>query len=273
MNKQVKDTGMVLKIGHLYPTLMSVAADRGNLFSIEKRCQWRGIATEVDQIFVKQTPDFTKYDLILFHGGADREMELASRDIQAKVPSLKEAVESNSVVLSVCAGYQLLGHYYKPFQGPELKGAGLLDLYTEGGGTRFMTHMALEFAVDLEQAENQGGKKVLVGYENHSGRTYLGPNAKPLGKVIAGWGNNGKDGFEGANYKYVFGTYLHGPVLPKNPWFTDLLIQLALERRYGKVELAPLDDATENAAHNAALKLAMEFKGTMSAIEATPWKR
>src|SRR5437764_5090827 len=273
MNEQVKNTGMVLRIGHLYPTLMSVAADRGNLFSIEKRCQWRGIATEVEQIFVKQTPDFTKYDLILFHGGADREMELASRDIQAKVPSLKEAVEANSVVLSVCAGFQLRGHCYKPFQGPELKGAGLLDLHTEGGGTRFMTHMALEFAVDLEQTTNQKGKQVLVGYENHSGRTYLGPNAKPLGKVLAGWGNNGKDGFEGANYKYVFGTYLHGPVLPKNPWFTDLLIQLALERRYGKVELTPLDDSTENAAHNNALNLAMQFKGTMSAIEATPWRK
>jgi CobQ-like glutamine amidotransferase family enzyme len=267
MMSEQEDTEMVLKIGHLYPTLMSVAADRGNLNSIQKRCKWRGIATEVEQIFVKQTPDFTKYDLILFHGGADREMELASHDIQAKAASLIEAAESNTVFLSVCAGFQLFGHYYKPFQGPELKGVGLLDFYTAGGGTRFMTHMALE--CDFEKT----GKKMLVGYENHSGRTYLGPKARPLGKVIAGWGNNGKDGFEGAVYKNVFGTYLHGPVLPKNPWFTDYLIQLALERRYGKVELAPLDDAIENAAHDAALKLAMQFKGTMSAIEATPWKR
>lgn len=263
----VNDTGMVLKIGHLYPTLMSVAADRGNLFVIEKRCKWRGIATEVEQIYVKQTPDFTKYDLILFHGGADREMEVASQDIQAKASSLREAAESNTVFLTVCAGYQLMGHYYKPFQGPELKGVGVLDLYTEGGGTRFMTHMALE--CDFEQT----GKQVLVGYENHSGRTYLGSKAQPLGKVLAGWGNNGKDGGEGAVYKRVFGTYLHGPVLPKNPWFTDLLIQLALERRYGKIELLPLNDATETAAHDAALKLAMEFKGTMSAIEATPWSK
>ena len=265
--ENVKDTGMVLKIGHLYPTLMSVAADRGNLFAIERRCKWRGIATEVELIFVKQTPDFTKYDLILFHGGADREMEVASQDIQDKAPSLLEATESNTVILSICAGYQLLGHYYKPFQGPELKGAGLLDLYTEGGNTRFMTHMALE--CDLLAPEI----KVLVGYENHSGRTYLGSKAKPLGKVRAGWGNNGKDGFEGAMYKNVFGTYLHGPLLPKNPWFTDFLIQRALERRYGKIELAPLNDSEENAAHTAALKLAMEFKGTMSAIEATPWRR
>ena len=117
------------------------------------------------------------------------------------------------------------------------------------------------------------GKKILVGYENHSGRTWLGDNVQPLGKVIVGWGNNGKDGFEGARYKQVYGTYLHGPLLPKNPWFTDYLIQRALERRYGKVELTPLNDAAENVAHETALKLAMEFKGTMSAIEATPWKR
>lgn len=267
MSKEVQSTGMVLKIGHLYPTLMSVAADRGNLYSIEKRCQWRGIATEVEQIFVRQTPDFTKYDLILFHGGADREMEIASKDIQAKAPSLREAAEANIVFLSICAGYQLLGNYYKPFQGPDLKGVGLLDLYTEGGGTRFMTHMALQCHFEETSAQ------VLVGYENHSGRTYLGSKAQPLGKVLAGWGNNGKDGFEGAVYKNVFGTYLHGPVLPKNPWFTDLLIQRSLERRYGKIELTALDDFTENTAHAAALKLAMEFKGTMSAIEATPWKR
>src|SRR5438874_7433682 len=135
MSNEVQDTGMILKIGHLYPTLMSVAADRGNLFAIQKRCQWRGIATEVEQIYVKQTPDFTQYDLILIHGAADREMELASRDLQFKAASLQEAAEANVVFLSVCAGFQLLGHYYKPFKGPELPGIGLLDFHTEGGGT------------------------------------------------------------------------------------------------------------------------------------------
>jgi CobQ-like glutamine amidotransferase family enzyme len=267
MTIQADQSKVVLKIGHLYPTLMSVAADRGNLFSIEKRCKWRGIATEIAPIYVKQTPDFTLYDLILFHGGADREMGIAAQDIQHKAASMREAAESNTVFLAVCAGYQLLGHSYKPFRGPELKGVGLLDLYTEGGSARFMTHMAMECAFE------QTGKQILVGYENHSGRTYLGSKVQPLGKVIAGWGNNGEDGSEGAIYRRVFGTYLHGPLLPKNPWFTDLLIQLALERRYGKVELAPLDDSTETAAHDAALKLAMEFKGTMSAMEATPWRR
>lgn len=265
--KPNNDTGMVLKIAYLYPTLMCVAADRGNLFSIERRCKWRGIATEVDPIYVKQTPDFTQYDMVLIHGAADREMEIAAADIQEKAPSLHEAAENNTVFLSVCAGYQLLGHYYKPSKGPELKGISLLDLYTEASNTRFMTHMALEcnFA--------QTGTKVLVGYENHSGRTFLGKNAQPLGKVLVGWGNNGKDGHEGATYKNVFGSYLHGPLLPKNPWFTDFLIQRALERRYGKVELAPLDDTIEDAAHDAALKLAMEFKGTMSAIEAASWSK
>lgn len=267
MSKQVQERGMMIKIGYLYPTLMSVAADRGNLFSIERRCQWRGIATEVESIYVKQTPDFTQYDLILIHGAADREMEVASKDIQEKAPSLREAAEAGTVFLSVCAGYQLLGHYYKPSSGPELKGASVLDLYTEGSNQRFMTHMALEMQM------NDGSRKTIVGYENHSGRTFLGANVQPLGKVLSGWGNNGKDGFEGAIYNNVFGTYLHGPVLPKNPWFTDMLIERALQRRYGKVTLAPLNDATEQAAHQAALNLAMKFKGTMSAIEATAWKR
>jgi CobQ-like glutamine amidotransferase family enzyme len=267
MSEPSKDTGMSLKICHLYPTLMSVAADRGNLFSIQKRCEWRGIKTEVELVYVKQTPDFTQYDLILIHGAADREMELASQDIQLKAASLREAAEANVVFLCVCAGFQLMGHYYQPSKGARLKGVGLLDLYTEGGSERFMTHMAMECAFSY------GGQHVLVGYENHSGRTYLGNGLEPLGKVQVGWGNNGKDGGEGAHYKNVFASYLHGPLLPKNPWFTDYLIKTALERRYGPVELSPLDDTIEQAAHDAALRLAMKFKGTMSAIEAATWRK
>lgn len=267
MNTPVKDTGMVLKICHLYPTLMSVAADRGNLFSIQKRCEWRGIKTEVDPVYVKQTPDFTRYDLILIHGAADREMELAARDIQYKAESLHAAAEADVTFLCVCAGFQLMGHYYQPSKGERLNGVGLLDLYTEGSSERFMTHMAMACKFDYK------GQNVLVGYENHSGRTYLGQSMEPLGKVLVGWGNNGQDGGEGAMYKNVFASYLHGPILPKNPWFTDYLITRALERRYGSVDLAPLDDTIENAAHQAALDLAMKFKGTMSAIEAATWKK
>lgn len=267
MHKPGQDTGLALKICHLYPTLMCVAADRGNLFSIQKRCEWRGIKTEVEPVYVKQTPDFTQYDLILIHGAADREMEVASHDIQLKAASLRAAAEANVVFLCVCAGFQLMGHYYQPVRGVALTGVGLLDLYTEGGNERFMTHMAME----CEFSYN--GQNVLVGYENHSGRTYLGEGMEPLGKVRAGWGNNGKDGGEGAHYKNVYASYLHGPLLPKNPWFTDYLIERALERRYGHVRLEPLDDTIENAAHAAALRLAMQFKGTMSAIEAATWKK
>jgi len=180
---------------------------------------------------------------------------------------LREAAEANVTFLCVCAGYQLMGHYYQPSRGERLNGVGILDLYTEGGSERFMTHMAMECKF------SHNGQNILVGYENHSGRTYLGNGLEPLGKVLVGWGNNGKDGGEGAYYKNVFASYLHGPLLPKNPWFTDYLIERALERRYGKVKLEPLDDTIEQAAHKAALDLAMKFKGTMSAIEAATWKK
>ena len=261
----VKD--MTLRICHVYPSLLSVAGDRGNLYSIQRRCAWRGIKTEVREIDVDEVIDFTQYDLLLSHGGADREMQLASRDLQKKGPALREAVEGGSAFLAVCAAYQLLGHEYKPFRGDPLPGIGLLDLRTEGGEERFMTHLAME-------CDFSGKKQVMVGYENHSGRTYLGSDAQPLGKVVAGWGNNGKDGFEGAMHKHVYGTYLHGPVLPKNPWFTDHLIKVGLEHRYGSpIDLPALDDRAEEAAHAAALKLAMVNKGKMSAIEATTWKR
>ncbi len=258
---------MTLRICHLYPTLLSVAGDRGNLFAIQRRCDWRGIKTEVREVEVGEAADFSQYDLILSHGGADREMQLASRDILKKASALKDAVEAGSAFLAVCAAYQLLGHEYKPFKGDPLPGIGLLDLRTEGGSERFMTHLAME-------CDFSGQKQVMVGFENHSGRTYLGPQAQPLGKVVAGWGNNGKDGYEGARYKHVYGTYLHGPVLPKNPWFTDYLIKIGLEHRYGgPIELPALDNKAEEAAHAAALRLAMLNKGKMSAIEATTWKR
>ena len=258
---------MTLRICHLYPSLLSVAGDRGNLFAIQRRCDWRGVKTEVRDVDVDEMVEFSQYDLILSHGGADREMELASRDIQKKASSLREAVEAGSVVLAVCAAYQLLGHEYKPFKGDPLPGIGLLDLRTEGGSERFMTHLAME-------CDFTGQRQVMVGFENHSGRTYLGPNARPMGKVVAGWGNNGKDGFEGAISQHVYGTYLHGPVLPKNPWFTDYLIKVGLEHRYGgPITLPALDNTAEDAAHAAALKLAMLNKGKMSAIEAATWKR
>ncbi|HST89960.1 MAG TPA: hypothetical protein VLJ14_16425 [Ktedonobacterales bacterium] len=259
---------MTLRICHLYPTLLSIAGDRGNLMAIAKRAEWRGMRVEATEVGVGQHPDFTQFDLILFHGGQDKEMDVAARDLEGKAASLRDAVEQDVVVLAVCAGYQLLGRYYEPFKGPRLEGVGAIDLYTTGGGTRFMNHIALEcdFTAD--------GPHTLVGFENHSGRTYLGASVQPLGKLIAGSGNNGEDGGEGARYRQVYGTYLHGPVLPKNPWLTDHLTWMGLRHRYGDVEpLAPLPDGAEERAHRAALAMAMRSRGKMTALEATVWSR
>jgi lipid II isoglutaminyl synthase (glutamine-hydrolysing) len=255
-----------IRIGHLYPSLLSVAGDRGNLFAIQRRCEWRGIGTEVTEIGVEETPDFTQFDLVLFHGGQDKEMDVAARDLGPKAESLRAAVESDVVMLAVCAGYQLLGRYYQPSRGPRLDGVGALDVYTEAGPIRFMNHIAVE--CDFTGAP----ARTLVGFENHSGRTFRGSGVAALGKVLAGGGNNGEDGTEGAIYRQVYCTYMHGPVLPKNPWLTDHLIRQALRHRYGESELEPLDAAAEEKAHQAALQLAIRNKGKMTAIEATPWR-
>jgi lipid II isoglutaminyl synthase (glutamine-hydrolysing) len=248
-----------IRICHLYPRLLSVAGDRGNLFAVTRRCAWRGIQSSVVEADVGEKPDLTEFDLILLHGGQDCEMRIAARDLALKAGSLHEAIETGAVVLAVCAGYQLLGKYYAPAEGPPINGIGVLDAVTEGGGTRFMSHIAV--ACDL----GQGRQHRLVGFENHSGRTYLGPGVDPLGHVIAGSGNNSEDGTEGARYREVYATYLHGPVLPKNPWLTDHLISMALRHRYREAEpldlLAPLEDQTEAEAHAAALRLACRPAG------------
>jgi lipid II isoglutaminyl synthase (glutamine-hydrolysing) len=256
---------MTIRICHLYPKLLSVAGDRGNLLALTRRCAWRGIGTSVTEADVGVTPDFTEFDLILLHGGQDCEMRVAARDLATKADSLRQAIEGGAVVLAVCAGYQLLAKYYAPADGAPIAGIGVLDAVTEGGGTRFMSHIAVE--CDL----GQGGPRTLVGFENHSGRTHLGPGAEPLGRVIAGSGNNGQDGTEGARYREVYATYLHGPVLPKNPWLTDHLIARALQHRYRDRDeaLEALEDQTEAAAHTAALRLAFQPARRQRAAAAT----
>jgi hypothetical protein len=253
---------MTIRICHLYPRLLSVAGDRGNLLALTRRCAWRWIGTSVTEADVGVTPDFTQYDLILLHGGQDCEMRVAARDLETKAGSLSEAIEGDVVVLAVCAGYQLLAKYYAPADGAPIPGIGVLDAVTEGGGNRFMSHIAV--ACDF----GQGRQHTLVGFENHSGRTYLGPGASPLGRVIAGSGNNGEDGTEGARYREVYATYLHGPVLPKNPWLTDHLIARALQHRYRDagtvVSLQALEDETETEAHTAALRLACQPAGRLA---------
>ncbi|HEY6787232.1 MAG TPA: glutamine amidotransferase [Trebonia sp.] len=270
-------TPISIRICHLYPRLLSVAGDRGNLLALTRRCAWRGIEYHVTEADVGDVPDFTEFDLILLHGGQDCEMRVAARDLAMKAGSLRDAIEADTVVLAVCAGYQLLGRYYAPSGQPPIAGIGALDAVTEGGSTRFMGHIAV--GCDL----GQGGPQRLVGFENHSGRTYLGPGVAPLGRVIAGSGNNGEDGAEGARYREVYATYLHGPALPKNPWLTDHLISRALQHRYRDAgtlgSLAPLQDQTEAQAHAAALRLACSPRGSQpagrwwSAMTARPRRR
>jgi len=258
---------VTVRICYLYPRLLSVAGDRGNLFALMQRCAWRGIRYSVTEADVGMVPDFAQSDLILLHGGQDREMTAAARDLAAKAGPLREAIEADAVVLAVCAGYQLLGRYYAPAAGPPIQGLGVLDAVTEGGPVRFIGHVAVE--CDL----GSGGPRQLAGFENHSGRTYLGSGARPLGRVLAGAGNNGEDGTEGACHREVYATYLHGPVLPKNPWCTDHLIAQGLRHRYGEVPaLASLPNGAEERAHAAALAMAIRLKGKMTAMEATVWR-
>jgi CobQ-like glutamine amidotransferase family enzyme len=253
-----------LRIAHLYPSLLNVAGDGGNLIAIQRRAEWRGIPVEIVAVEKGETPDFRRFDIVLFHGGQDVEMAVAAADFAHKAPSLRDAVAEGVVVFAVCAGLQLLGHRYVSNSGEEMVGAGILDLETRGGPQRFMQHAACEVTLN-------GSTETVVGFENHSGLTELGPGSEPFGKVIAGAGNNGRDGLEGARTGSVFATYLHGPVLPKNPWLTDQLIRIAMGRAEGlaasRVSLAPLDDALETHAHEVALAKAMANRGRRTALE------
>ncbi|MDR0344205.1 MAG: glutamine amidotransferase [Nocardiopsaceae bacterium] len=247
---------VTVRICHLYPRLLSVAGDRGNLFALTQRCAWRGIGYRVTEADAGDAPDFAQTDLILMHGGQDREMRVAARDLAAKGGPLADAIEAGTVVLAVCAGYQLLGRYYAPVDGPPIEGLGVLDAVAEGGRARFIGHALVECD------PGPGGQRHLTGFENHSGRTYLGSGARPLGRMLAGAGNNGEDGTEGARYREVYATYLHGPLLPKNPWLTDHLLTRALAHRYQDFgPLAPLADQAETQAHAASLRLARRPAG------------
>jgi Predicted glutamine amidotransferase len=253
-----------LRIAHLYPSLLNVAGDGGNLIAIQRRAEWRGIPVEIVAVEKGETPDFRGFDIVLFHGGQDVEMAVAADDFAHKAPSLREAAAEGVVVFAVCAGLQLLGHRYVSNAGEVMMGADILDLETRGGPQRFMQHAACKVTID-------GVTETVVGFENHSGLTRLGPGSEAFGRVIAGAGNNGEDGLEGARWRNVFATYLHGPCLPKNPWLTDQLIRIAVGRAEGvpaaNVPLAPLDDQLERRAHDVALAKAMANRGRRTALE------
>jgi CobQ-like glutamine amidotransferase family enzyme len=243
---QTEGTRRVLQLGHLYPLQMNVYGDRGNILCLRRRCRLRGIDLEVTALEVGDTLQPDSYDMLFMGGAQDREQRLVAADLAETKMGLREAVEDGVVFLGVCGGYQLAGRFYRGAEGEELGGAGVFDLYTLHPGPR-----AKRLIGNLA-AEWEGGS--LAGFENHGGRTYLGAGAEPLARVLHGYGNDGGSGFEGARYKNAFGSYLHGPILPKNASFADRLISLALERRYGDGTLQPLDDSLEQLAHAAALQ-------------------
>jgi CobQ-like glutamine amidotransferase family enzyme len=236
----------VLRLGHLYPTQMNIYGDRGNILCLQRRCRLRNIELEVTAIEVGDALEPEAFDLLFMGGAQDREQRLVAEDLLATKGGLREAVEDGVVFLGVCGGYQLSGRFYRGAGGEEMRGAGIFDLYTlhpGPGSKRLIGNLAAEW---------EGCS--LAGFENHGGRTYLGAGVEPLARIVRGYGNDGVSGFEGARYKNAFGSYLHGPLLPKNPYFADRLISLAMQRRYGEGTLAPLDDTLEQMAHAAALR-------------------
>ena len=240
---------MELKIAWLYPDLMSTYGDRGNVIVLSKRCQWRGIDAKVVPITLEtRNSDLTSCDLIFMGGAQDRQQKLAGEDfLKQKGPVVSNMVEAGTPALFVCAAYQFVGHYYKPYKGDKIPGAGIFDLYTEHPGDQ------AKRLIGNVVAKIIGTDTTIVGFENHGGRTYLGPKLKPFAKIIKGFGNNGQDGYEGAVYKNSIGSYFHGPLLPKNPSIADRLISKALERKYGKGILKSLDDKLEKLAKGAVM--------------------
>jgi CobQ-like glutamine amidotransferase family enzyme len=238
---------MDLHIGHLYPDLMSIYGDRGNVLTLMQRAKWRDIDAEARAFTAGEAWDPEWADVYFFGGGQDLGQDIVGTDLQGEHgDQLKRSIAGGAAVFSVCGGYQLLGSEYVPEVGDPIPGLGVMDVSTRAGKERFVGNLL---------AETDDGR-MLIGFENHSGYTYLGPKAKPLGRVVAGHGNNGKDKTEGAVQGKLIGCYLHGSALPKNPWLADQLIRWALERRHGAVELGSLDDSEEYAAQAQAAEVA-----------------
>jgi CobQ-like glutamine amidotransferase family enzyme len=241
-----------LNICHLYPDLLNLYGDRGNIIAIAKRSQWRGINVNVTYISMGDEFDAEKYDIIFLGGGQDYEQEIIQDDVlNQKGNEIKNAIQNDKVFLAICGGYQLLGNYYKTWDGKEIEFLRAIDLWTIGGKKRMIGNFCFE--CDFLKSDGFDGK--IVGFENHSGRTYLGHAIKPLGKIVKGYGNNGEDGFEGAIFRNVYCSYSHGSLLPKNPHLTDHLITLALKQKYKDFEsLQKLDDQFEELARKTMIQ-------------------
>lgn len=240
-----------LRITWLYPRLMNIYGDRGNVRTLEQRCEWRGMDVAVGRVGIGDQLTAGDTDIYFFGGGQDREQIAVADDLQgATGDAIKRDMAEDAVALTVCGGYQLFGAYYRPYEIDDLPGIGIFDAWSDAGPDRFIGNVL---------SETEWG--TLVGFENHSGRTFLGEGTRPFGRVIVGHGNNGKDGTEGAVTRNAFGCYLHGSLLPKNPAFADHLIRLALRRKYGPdTALPPLDDTLEGEAHAAAAQRAKQTR-------------
>lgn len=244
----------VVRVCALYPDLMNIYADRGNLLVLERRCAWRGIGFQLNTSGLGEPLDGDAHDIYYLGGGQDRDQLLCADDLlRHKRSALHAAAARGAIVLGICGGYQLLGRSYVLGE-QQIEGVGLLDVSTlRDPGPRLIGNVAIEVSLDADD-DPAGSRRVLAGFENHGGRTHLGPGAKPLGRVLKGHGNDGRSGFEGACAANTIGTYLHGPLLPKNAWFADWLIAAAL--RMDPSALTPLDDALERQAHLSARRAA-----------------
>ena len=241
-----------LDICHLYPNLLNLYGDRGNVIALTKRAQFRGIEVNVHNISIGDDYEPDKYDITFLGGGQDFEQEIIQNDlINKKGSAICDAISNNHVFLAICGGYQLLGNYYTTHDGKKIDLLGAIDIWTIGRPNRLIGDFA--FSCDILKSDDFDG--VVVGFENHAGRTYLGKDVKPLGKLVFGNGNNGEDGFEGAIYKNVFCSYSHGSLLPKNPRLTDHILTLALKQKYPDfTELGPIDTTFEDEARRCILK-------------------
>lgn len=238
--------GMIIRIAHLYPDMLNLYGDRGNIITLTERMKARGIEVYTDAVTMGKSFNSDDYDILFIGGGQDFEQDVLLDDLKkGKDKEINKAIHSGRVMLAICGGYQMLGKYYKTYDGKLLEYMGALDFYTEGKEERMIGNYAFKMKEGIE----------VIGFENHSGRTYLGKGVEPLGKMIKGYGNNGEDGTEGVRFLNTFGTYSHGPVLPKNPEFADLLISKAIENKYGKSELVPLNDLLESKARAQVMKL------------------
>lgn len=242
---------MKLRICHLYPEVLNLYGDRGNIVCLKRRLQWRGIGCEVETAGIGEKKSLASYDFFFIGGGQDFDQELLLEDLRAaKGGEIRAALEDGKPFLCICGGYQMMGQYYETADKKRCEFLGAIDFHTIGGKKRMIGNYAFSLG------EGSGGSTV-VGFENHSGRTYLGAGVQPLGRVRRGYGNNGKDRTEGVRYRNAFCTYSHGPVLPKNPAFADVLLETALREKYGSCSLEPLADTEEERAHDRVLKRCM----------------